>query len=79
MGYESLFLNVHLVFIDLSSLLLRSNIGYVRPLTLPFSGVVSEWGIAPPPLASSDQYINLLNVKYCYELDSLKFFAVIGC
>ncbi len=42
MGYESLFLNVHLVFIDLSSLLLRSNIGYVRPLTLPFSGVVSE-------------------------------------
>ncbi len=42
-------------FIDLSSLLLRSNTGYVRPLTLPFSGVVSEWGIAPPPLETSDQ------------------------
>ncbi len=55
MGYESLFLNVHLFFIDLSSLLLRSNIGYVRPLTLPFSGVVSEWGIAPPSLVTSDQ------------------------
>ncbi len=36
MGYESLFLNVHLFFIDLC------NIGYVRPLTLPFSDVVSE-------------------------------------
>ncbi len=54
MAYESLFLNVHLFFIDLSFLLL-SNIGYVRPLILPFSGVVSEWGIAPPPLVTSDQ------------------------